>query len=228
MAKEEKRSPISLTPPPEYSSASLAKAIIEGRADTKVIKEDLLPPLIKDAREARDKARESLQKVNAHIDDTDSHEHPCIEGPRQGRQDDDIGLLKGETIETKAQVGNTSKLVWWLMGIAVTVALIVGGFAVSIRVTAAENVTNIGSIVEDVDDNVDSIKELRKVQRQDRELYLREVRLLPTKVRQAAVSKPPTIEQMEDTADDIGLNDREQRQLMSLLKRARNRGNGNE
>lgn len=224
MTDAKKQEQLRLTPPPSYSSDALAKAIIETGQSIKFIREDLLPPLVKDTKEARDKAREALQKVDTHIGDSDAHEHPCIEQPRQARQDDDIGQLKG----VKEKVEGTSKLVWWLMGIAVTVALVAGGFAVSVRVSAAENRDDIDDNVEDIDENEDAIKALAKSQQADRETYLREMRDLPRQVTNAAKRPSPTIDEYQDAADELPLTEREQEQLLKLLKRAQQRTNGGE
>jgi hypothetical protein len=218
-----------MTPVPSNELMELTQLLIRTDQNVTFLKDELIPPLAKDTREARDKARAALGKIDGHLRDTDAHVHGCLEGDRQLRQDTDIGTLKSDMSETKAKTGGISKLVWWLMGIAVTVALVAGGFAVSVRVSSAENAVDIEDNAEDIDDNEESIKTLTKVQQEDRETYLRVARDLPKNVTKAARSIPPpepTIDDMEDAADDLPLSPREQRQLLDLLGRARKRGNG--
>jgi hypothetical protein len=218
---DKERAPLRLTPPPPYSADSLAKSIIETGQSIKFIRKDLLPPLVKDTKEARDKAREALQKVDGHLEDADSHEHRCIEGDRQNRQDGDIGTLKG----LSEKVQGTSQLVWWLMGLAVTLAVIAGGFAISVREHSVENSVTISDIADDVDDHDETIKAMSKSQQELRETYIREMRELPQKVTLAAQRPAPTIEEYENAADDLPLTETEQNQLLRILKRAQKRTN---
>jgi hypothetical protein len=211
-----------MTPVPSNELLALTQLLTRTDQNVTLLKDELLPPIARDTREARDTARESIGKIDTHLKDTDAHVHPCVEGDRQLRQDNDIGRLKTKAVETETKTSGLSKLVWWLMGIAVTVALVAGGFAVSVRVVSAEN-------SDGVQDNEESIKALTKVQREDRETYLRIARDLPKNVTKAARAVPPpepTIDDMEEAADDLPLSPREQRQLLELLGRARKRGIG--
>jgi len=218
-----------LTPVPTTDLDNLTALVIRTDTNVRILKEELLPPLVSDTREARDKAREALKSVNDHVSDSDAHVHPCRETDRQLRQDNDIGKIKSDVVETKTTASGLSKLVWWLMGIAVTVALGAGAFAITVRETATANVTHIEGAIEDINEHEDEIDALREAQQRDRETYLKTMRELPTKVTNAARSIPPpepTIESMEEAAEDLPLTPREQRQLMDLLGRARKRGNG--
>lgn len=208
------------TPVPTGQFVGLVTAVARIDTNIKSIKEEMLPPLARDTQEARDKAREALTKVNGHIADTDSHEHPCVEKPRQERQDQDLGDLKG----TKEKVENTSKLVWWLMGIAVATALSVGGFTWATRVITAENASSIRTNVGDIAENKTEVKALREAQQRDRETFIREVRGIPAQVEEAAKARQPSVDDFEDAAGDLPLTEREQTQLLQLLKRARQRG----
>lgn len=223
-SRDRDRSPTleTLTPVPTQDLALVSRSIskvgtavtrIESSVDT--IKNDLLPPVAGAAFEARDGVLRLNGRVTA-IEGKPAPEHECEEKNRQTRQDNDIA-------EARVKTQSTSKLVWWLIGIAVVVGGSAISFAILSRTTAAENSMRLESHSGDITRHEREIDALQKAQQRDRETYLREMRDLPRQVKQAAQSAP-TVEAMEDAADDLHLTPREQRQLMYLLKTARTRG----
>lgn len=210
----------SMTPLPTADLMSLTTAVARIDQNVRSIKSDMLPPLMKDTREARDKAREALQKANDHIADLDSHEHPCIEGPRQERQDSELQKNRG----VKDGLSNLSKLFWVAISIITTIVAGSYGYTLLISNTTTENKTVNGAQGETLVRHETNIDALRKAQQQDRETYLRGQQEIPQRVINAMKSTRPTVEEIEDAAGEIpGLTEPEQRQLLKILKRAKQR-----
>jgi hypothetical protein len=223
MSDEEnnKESDIRLSPTPKYTAAALTQAIIETRQDTKFLREDLLPPLMKDTKEARDKAREALSKVDTHLADTDSHEHPCVEGPRQERQDE--GLANGR--EVKSKVSGLVKI----LGIAITIVIgAIGGsygYTLTLSNSTTANETRIEGQTNTSNRHEREINSLEKAQQQDRETYLREMRALPGNVQEVAQKREPTLDDVEDFASDrsVKMSDRERDMMKLIVKQVKKR-----
>lgn len=215
------------TPVPSSMLLSISTNLADVASGVKSIKEDLLPPLAADTREARDKAREALQKVDTHVSDPEAHlAHRCDEKDRQARQDGDIAEAKGKLLEADAKISSTSKVLWWALGIVVAV----GGTAVGFAISTSSGAAAAASELEDLDDVPEAvarhdvqIKALEKAQAEDRATFIREVRKLPAEVSTKVRSSTPALEQVDDAVDELPLRPSERRQLLELLDRARRR-----
>jgi hypothetical protein len=215
------------TPVPTSTLLSISTSLASLDAGVKSIKEDLLPPLSADTKEARDKAREALQKVDNHIGEPDLHEdHGCLEIERQRTQDEGLAEAKGGLLETNAKVASTSKVLWWALGIVAVVLGSAATFAVtssSAATRAAAELDDLDNIPETVARHDVQIKALEKAQAEDRRTFIDEVRKLPTTTAAKVQSTSPSDEVVEDAADDLPLRPSERRQLLELLERARAR-----
>lgn len=223
MTKESSKIPL-----PSSDLLSLTNAVTRIDQNVRSIKNDLIPPLSTDTREARDNAREALLKVNGHVADNDSHEHPCIEGPRQERQDKDIA----KTNDLRSKLSSLSKVFW--VAISIVAGVISGsyGYTFSISNQATANHTSNESQDKNLDRHEATIAELRKSQQQDRELFIKQQAEMPGKVIEAVKSVRPTVEELEDDIEEVAdetdeLTEVEQRhikQAIVILKRAKQRG----
>lgn len=206
------------TPVPTSDLVALSNTLVRVDQNVKSIKNDLLPPLAADTREARDKARAALGKIEEHKADTDAHGHPCTEGDRQERQDSAIA-------DMRPKVAGLDKWRWWLMGLVVLGLSSAIGFSLATRGVTTENATTIGSHTRELDRHEREIDTLEKAQQADRETYLREVRNLPQKVSTQIKQDPvPPPEVVERAVEDLPLRPHERRQLEDLIERARKRG----
>jgi len=218
----------SLTPIPVSDFSALTKnmnkvstAVIrmEGKIDT--VKDDLLPPVAVDAKEARDGVMRLNGRVTALEDADPSHE--CFEQGRQLRQDTDLA-------EVKERSKGASKLLWWVLGVSVLVGSAAVGFAISTSVDASTVRTQVEDL-DGVDDQVTrhdvQIESLQKAQAEDRKVFLSEVRALPMKVQQVAERRDPTIADIEDVADDLPLTGRERDMMVRILRQAKKRSASN-
>ena len=212
------------TPVPTADLMAVTATLVRVDQNVKSIKNDLLPPVAADAREARDKARAAWAQIKEHKQDDDAHEHPCVEGDRQERQDDAIA-------DMRPKVAGLDKWRWWLMGIMVLGVSSAFGFALLTRATATENATRVESHGQDLTRHEREIDTLEKSQQADRETYLREVRGIPNATArkvQATPAKAPATETVDRAVEDLPLRPHERRQLRELIDRARDRGNGDD
>ena len=199
---------------PTIELINISNKLTEVATGVKSIKEDMLPPLISDTREARDKAREALQRSVEHERDDAAHVHPCVERERQSRQDTDIADLK-------PRVSGTSKLVWWVLGLGVVALSSAVGFAILTRSTEAGTTVRIEAMDRDLDRHEALLVEFRRSYREDRDALLREVRAIPAKVQQGF--DPPErvlIERLLAGENGVPLTPHERRVLRDLAKRA--------
>jgi hypothetical protein len=217
-----------MTPLPTADLVTLTTSVARIDQNVRSIKNDLIPPLSTDTREARDKAREALTKVNDHVADGDSHEHPCVEGARQERQDSELA----KTRDLRGKYSTLYKIFW------VTISIVAGalsgsyGYAFMISNQATANQTSNASQDKNLDRHEDTIAELRKAREQDRELFLRQQAEMPTRVVEAVKSARPTVEEIEENLEVVAdetpeLTEVEQRQIKQaivVLKRAKKRG----
>lgn len=204
------------TPVPTSELQALTTAVTRVDLNVRTIKEDLLPPLAADTREARDKAREALQKVDTHVADVGEHGHRCDEKDRQGRQDEAIADLR-------PRVAGTSRVLWWAVGIGAAVLSSAVGFALVVRAGAAETATRVEVLDRDVSRHELEIDSLEKAQARDRETFIREVRQIPTKVSAKVREEEPSEAQVDRAVEDLPLLPSERRQIRELLSRARDR-----
>jgi len=205
------------TPVPTSALHALTSAVARVDQNVKTIKEDLLPPVARDTREARDKAREALQKIDAHVADIGEHGHPCDEKERQGRQDEAIADLR-------PKVSGVSRLVWWTIGVGGVVLSSAVGFALLVRAGAAETATLVEVLDRDVARHEAELSSLEKARAQDRETFIREVRQIPTKVSAKVREDEPDVAMVDRALEDLQLLPSERRQLRDILSRARERG----
>jgi hypothetical protein len=140
------------------------------------IKDTQLPPLAQDTREARDTAREALQKVDTHLLDVDAHIHPCDEKDRQARQDTDIA-------DMRPKVSGNARLVWWLIAIFVLVGGSAITFAIMTRTSEASISTSLESHGQTLRRHEKELDALEKAQHVDRKLFIQEVRQIPNRVK---------------------------------------------
>jgi hypothetical protein len=195
------------------SKLSTSVIRMEGKIDT--VKDDLLPPVSRAAQEARD----GVLKLNGRVTTLEKTEHECVDEERQRRQDNDIA-------ETRVKAAGISKLVWWLMGIAIVVGGSVMGFAMATRSDTSEARTqlrDLDGIDDKVVENSVKIQSLEKAQAEDRATYLRTVKSIPNEVEQVARSREPTLEEIEDATDDLPMTGREREMLKRILTKARAR-----
>lgn len=213
---------MSLTPIPTNDFYAVSRNIVKvGTAVTRIesavdtIKDDLLPPVSKAAQEARD----GVFKLNGRVTALENDEHKCVDELRQQRQDNDIA-------ENRVATASTSKLVWWLMGIAIVVGGSAMGFALVSKGDSSSAMTQLRDL-DGVDTKVAQhdvqIQELQKAQARDRQTYLKTVESLPTKVKEATQRRQPTIEEIESAAVDLPMTERERDMLQRILTKARAR-----
>lgn len=216
------------TPIPQ-SAPELNALVASMDTNLKSIKTDILQPLAKDVREARDTAREARQAIDSHIGDRASHSDDCEARERQDKAIEDYGK-KIAGIEPKIE--GLQKWRWSLFGIAFSTLVLAGGFIVATKVSSAVTETQVEQHEEDIDDLEDVTKALAKAQQDDRETYLRTIKTIPRQAAQEAVNASkatePTLDEIEDAAEGLPLRPHEQRQLIDILKRARKRSNGDE
>lgn len=212
----------SMTPIPTGDLLTLTTAVARIDQNVRSIKNDLIPPLSTDTREARDKAREALQKVDGHMGDTDSHEHPCVEGARQERQDNELAKNRG----VKGEISSLSKVFWVAVSIITTIVAGSYGYTLLISNATTENKTVNTAQEQNINRHEETINELRVAQQRDRETFIREQRAMPAQLIKAVRAVRPTVEDLEDVADELPLTEREARQMNELLKRAKKRSNG--
>lgn len=211
-----------LTPVPTEDLAVVSRGITKmGNAVVRIetavstIKDDLLPPVAKAAQEARD----GVLKLNGRVTALENTEHECVDEERQRRQDNDIA-------ETRVKAAGISKLVWWLMGIAIVVGGSAMGFAMVTRGDTSEARTqlrDLDGIDEKVVEHSVKIQALEKAQAEDRATYLRTVKSIPNEVEQVARNREPTLEEIEDATDDLPMTGREREMLKRILTKARAR-----
>jgi len=211
-----------LSPIPMEDVHSLSKNISRvGTAVTRiestlsVIKEDLFPPVAKEAKAAKEGVIELNGRVSS-LEGTPPPTYECVEKDRQSKQDTDIA-------ETRIRVANTGKLLWWLIGLAAIVGSSAIGFAILTRSVAAENTARIQSVDRDLTRHEQSIDNLRRAQEQDRRTYLKEMRALPVEVQKVAEQRDITIEEVIDTTDDMPLTHGERELMKRILKKASRR-----
>ena len=209
------------TPVPTADLVAVTGTLARVDQNVRQIKNDMLPPLVADTREARDKARAALVKIEEHSRDTDAHGHPCTERDRQERQDDAIA-------DMRPRIAGLDKWRWWLMGILLVGVSSAFGFALLSRQVSTENATRINATARDVDRHERVIDAVQKAQQRDRETYLRAVREIPSETARKVQATPsPAPDVVDRAAEDLSLRPYERRQLRELIDRARKReGNG--
>jgi hypothetical protein len=216
------------TPIPKNPS-ELNALVASMDTNIKTIKTDILQPLAKDVREARDTAREARQAIDSHIGDKGAHSDDCEARERQDKAIDDHGkAIAG----LKPKVSGLQKWRWSLFGITFSTLVLAGGFIVATKVSSAVIEQRVVENEEDIGELEDVTKSLAKAQQADRETYLRTIKTIPREVAMEAVNaskaSEPTIDEVEDAVSNLPLRPHEQRQLIDILKRARKRSNGNE
>lgn len=210
--------PAQYTPIPTSRLNELAEAI--GRIDGNVrsVKEDLLPPLTADTKEARDKAREALTKIDDHVVGV-AHDHNCSETTRQERQDSALAALR----ELSPRVAGLSKFLWALVGILVTGVGSSVGFALVTKAQAATNAARIESQASADQRHDELIRSFQALRESDRREFITLTRELPRRVVEARAPD----EQIEHAAESLPLTPIEERQVKSILRNARRRGDDN-
>lgn len=201
------------TPVPTADLVVLSNTLVRVDQNVKSIKNDILPPLVVDTREARDNARDALAKINGHASDEEAHEHSCVDAPRQERQDTKISGL--------------SKVFW--IALSVFVAIVSGsyGYTLVISNSTTENATSIKGQSENINRHEKSIEALRVSRQLDRETYLKSINDLPSRVTESVQKAPGSSQEVvERAAEDLPLRPHERRQLRELMSRARERSNG--
>jgi len=136
----------------------------------KIIKDDMLPPVAKDAREARISVFDLRSRVKA-LENKPIPDYKCTETERQERQDTGI-------YEARTKVSWLSKFVWWAMGLAVVIGGSAVSFAIVTESTSTENSTMIKNQAVELSRHEKKIMELEKTQNEDRKIYLNEIREL--------------------------------------------------
>lgn len=208
------------TPVPTTDLVAVTSTLARVDQNVRQIKNDMLPPLFADTREARDKARAALGKIEEHSRDADAHDHGCKETARQERQDSEIA-------DMRPKVAGLEKWRWWLMGILVLGVSSAFGFALFTRQASTENATRLDTTERDLSRHEREIDAVQKAQQADRDTFLREVRAIPTATARKVQDTPaPAIEVVDRAAEDLPLRPGERRQLLQILERARERGNG--
>ena len=207
--------PGKLTPVPTIQLNSLAEAV--GRIDENVrsVKTDLLPPLTADTKEARDKAREALTKIDEHVGG-ELHEHTCSETERQRRQDEDLVPLR----ELPPRIVSLSKLFWALVGVLVTGVSSSVAFAIVTKAEATRNAARIEAQAAADERHDAMIRNMRQLRESDRREFLTLSKELPRRVVEATAPA----EQIEDAVEALPLTLGEQRHVESILRKARRRG----
>ncbi len=212
----------SLTPVPTQDLATvtnnvvrIGKSVVRIEEAIKTIKDVQLPPVAKAATEARDGLIRMEGRVTA-IENKPQREYSCIE-------DDRLTIHDTEIVRVQTQQRSTSRLLWAVLGIAVTICSAIFGFAMVIRSTATQNATRIEDARSNLTRHEQDIVRLEKAQQNDRATYLREVRKIPTKVQEVADNREPTLEEIEDAAEQIPLTQRERDVMRHLIRQARKR-----
>lgn len=201
------------TPVPTGDLVAWSKTVVRIESGVNTIKDDLLPPVARDSREARD----GVMQLNGRVTALESRsDHECTELDRQARQDTDIADLR-------PKIDQTGRLVWWIIGLIVVVGGGAFAFAMTTQSSATANSTRINSQALDISRHERKIESLEKAQQQDRETYLRELRQLPQKVKQAARPVGPTVEDVNAAASDLPLTSKERIQLHKILESAKRR-----
>lgn len=184
------------------------------------IKNDLFPPVVKAAGEARDGVIELKgwnRDISRRVDGLENEPPPIHEC----KQERTIRDHNGNITAHEREIAGLSKWRWWLMGI-VTVAVISG---TSWAISSARDITQVQADVRS-NDRIDirqeeHIEALENGQRRMRDEVIKEVRQVPTKVKQELPSS------VLDAIEDQPLTDWEKRQVRDILRRAEKR-NGEE
>lgn len=152
----------------DKDSADLFRAVVRIDQNVTSIKQDLLPPLARDTREARDKAREALLRISEHIVDIDAHDHDCEEKDRQAKQDSELATMS-------PKISWITKFVWWIIGIVGIGATSAVGFALTINSVTAANTEKISRNNEDIKTAIVNLDELRKSTANDSKEFARQI-----------------------------------------------------
>jgi hypothetical protein len=199
---------------------SLTQSVVKIGQNVKFIKEQI-PPLREDTREARDKSREALSRITDHLRDKEAHIHVCIEAERQVRQDEKISSIG----KIEPRLGGIAKIVWWMIGVVVLGIGSAMSFAIMTRADAAANSTRIENQSSDIQRHEKDISQIEKNQTRDREIFLKELRALPSSFQK--VSREDTsLDEIESAVGDLPFTQHEKRVLQKILKQAKYRSGG--
>lgn len=213
------------TPVPTSTLEDVRDVVTRTHANVNMLRKEILPPLIEDTRHARDTAREALQGLTDHKNNESVHSHRCAEQDRQKQQDEDLDHLKTKVSDTKTvaasamvHVNNTTRLVWWVVGVAGTIITASVIFAISVRVSTAENTSHIEVNKNDIAEHDQEIRVIR-------DTFMKEIRELPNEVTRAARSVPAPkqsldIQDIETAINDMNVTEYEKRSIQRILKRA--------
>ncbi|MHA2429050.1 MAG: hypothetical protein ACXADB_13605 [Candidatus Hermodarchaeia archaeon] len=179
-----------------------------------------MPPVAKAAEEGRDGMIRMEGRVTA-IENKPPTKYFCSEEERLTNHDTEI-------VRVQTQQRSTSRLLWMVLGIAVTICSSIFGFAMVIRNAATQNATRMESTRHDLTRHEQDIVRLEKAQQNDRATYLMEVRKIPTKVQEVADSRELTLDEVEDAAKKFSLTQRERDLMRHLIRQARKRRNSSQ
>lgn len=226
MSESNRRRSAPTTPVPTSTLDDVRTMVASTHANVNIIRKEILPPLLDDTREARDTARTAIQGLIDHKENVSIHSHECKEQERQKQQDADIDSLHTKASDNRTYAGSalergnhTNRLVWWVIGVAGTVLMAAGMFAISSRVTDTEHSSHIETNKSNIEDNDREIKMVRKT-------LITEIRRLPQEITEAARAVPPpivTIDNVEDVITDFDMTEYEKRSIQRILNRVRKR-----
>jgi len=225
MAEGDRRRNAPTTPIPISTLDDVRDMVSRTYASVNIIRKEILPPLADDTREARDTAREAIRSLSDHKDNTSVHGHDCTEQEHQKQQDNDIETLRIKVADTKTVAGsamvhinNTNRILWWIIGVAGTVITAAIIFAISVRVTAVENSSDIQVNKSDIVENDQEIKLIR-------DSFMKEIRQLPSEVTRAAQMKRElNLDDVEEAVEHFEMTDYEKRAIQRIIERSRRRG----
>lgn len=188
---------------------SLSKSMASIATSVTTISDTQLPAVAADAREARDGvvrltvAQEELARRMTNVEDAEPAEHVCHQNGRISAQEKEI-----------AGLGNKWK---WVAGVSVPLVLAVIGAYVTINRSDAQIQTRIGVAERTLDRHEKTFESIDKTLQATRADFNRQVKAVPTKVREAV--KEETID-TEDLA--VHLSEREQREFLRLVRKIKN------
>lgn len=223
MAREDKTSIIdNLTPVPSNDLRALSKNVntvttavvrVEGEVSgilekLEDLKNDLILPISRNAKEARDGVLKLEQRVQS------------LEQKEPAVAADEVSEIKSDLTGLATGHAGLLKMVWWFLGVALVVGSGAVGFTIFTRTLATTNATRLENHAGEIKRHESGIKTLEAARRQDQRQLIAELRKIPVKVHQVSVEKM-TVEDIADASGDLRLSSKDRESLIAILGRAK-------
>lgn len=207
-----------LTPVPTDTLTSLAKSLVNVETRLGVLMDDVVPELNSASKEARDgmlELRGSQRDVARRLKQLETAPPP----PHDCKKSSAIAT-NTRTLDThKTLIDGLTTWRWWLMGAALSVALVAAGGFVATLVAQGTAQQDRTGMRRDLMRHESSIEEIREARIVDRDKILKAVSQVPIKVQEVS-QEHPTLDAVSDGLDRLPLKSYEIRQIRALLERA--------